>query len=864
MISTIKHDVRAPSMDKFSFEAAEERASPGGDWGEEDVSGEGFIPGTFIELRRNELSTHGVVLGELFRDSRWHVMTLVSTGEVWDPLRDDVMFSVPALVPLELAQRCSMLDIAMEESQLNARIQVLQRIRQIERAVEGAVGDLMRTGTDIYNIVRSKDPDKWTSTTVTEVARLFSKRPATLVTLFAAHKYLMERPECFVAHHAYRRSQTFDVRPASHLQILKTITDWCRQRDGPLQDFARRALPVIAANRKLQAETRHDPPSQRSAKHEWTPEDITILTFLHHALQPYRSVQPDPYSIGQSSIMRQLDPDPKVDDHKVHMALIDLGVYAPWQDIFSLRRILNLDQGDPETSPEIQATDALVKRSLSTPAKSGPLGPEDFYASDPLDHLRHDFGDMPIYVIDDVGAHELDDGMSYEAIPGEPDSYWLHAHVADPASTIPPTHILAQRAAKQSQTVYFVHRTWPLFPKSLMFSGQPGFSLARKTENRVLTFSSKINAAGELVDWVVRPGIARNFIQLSYDEVDLTLTGNIIRRFYPFSPPRASPPDPQLPDWQVNDLRTLSMLRDRVVKNRFDQGIVESDNEAVSFDKFVVPSNIESPTMRASEFRGFPEFTYYVSYMKDHTASARGMVAEGMKLACRTASRWCAERGVDILRRTATPLEAAPEAMEKLRAMRDRGGLVNSGKIMALATSMPIADYSLSPVAHWALGVPEGYGYSRVTSPLRRFSDLMGHYQIHSSLLGQKPHFSTQYMQEYMEWLKADDRLKKRSENLHTRSWVLIALKRWMESPRTDIPDPLADLQAVLRHPPRTNIVTGDAQSEVNIPVLGISATLALSQDQFAKMKWQISDSMRVNIKALNLGVRPALMVTPH
>ncbi|KAJ6532068.1 hypothetical protein B0H19DRAFT_966060 [Mycena capillaripes] len=859
MIRTVK-SARARTTERNEFEAAVGESVALGDWeAGDDASGETFTPGTFIELRRNEIATHGVVLGEVLKDSRVHVITLVSTGEVWDPLRDDVMFSVPSLTSPDLARRCSTLDIAVEEGQLNARIKVLQHIRQIERAVEAATADIIRSGVDVYSIVKSRDPDQWTSTTVAEVARLFSPKP-TLVVIFATHKYLMERPEQFVANHGYILSQSYDVRPESHIKNIKTVTGWCRQRSGPIQDFAERAIPIISANSQLYSETRTGVPSQRPAKHTWTSEDVEILTFLHRSLQPLRSIQQDPYAIAQNAIIRALNPNQMVDDHRVHMALVNLGVYAPWQDVYSLRRTMHLDQQDPDTSATFKATEALVQRSSSAPARSGPLGPEDFYPSDPLDHLRHDFGDMPIYVVDDAGAQELDDGMSVEAIPGEPDSYWVHVHIADPASVIPPGHILAQRAATQSQTAYFIHRTWPLFPQSLMFSGRPGFSLSAQTENRVLTFSSKINAAGELVDCVVRPGVARNFVVLSYEEVDLALSGETMPRSYPFSLPLPLPPKPPLPDRQMNDLGTLAMLQKRLMKHRFDRGIIEPENENTNIKGFVTPQNIESPTMQPSEFRGFPEFTYFVTSYRDASISARGIVSEAMKLACRTASRWCVERGVDVMRRSASPLTGTPEGLEQLRAMRTEDGFVDIASIASLATSLPVASYTLTPAAHWSICVAEGEGYTRATSPLRRYSDLVVHYQIHRSLLGEKPQFSHAKLNDYMHWLKHDDQLKKRTDALHQRFWVLVALRRWLEAPQADLPDPLANLQAIVMRGVRANSLTHTLQSEVRIPALGISANLVDISQKLVD-NWRLSDSLTVKIDEIKLGVRPTLVV---
>ncbi|KAF7374622.1 RNB domain-containing protein [Mycena sanguinolenta] len=852
----------APSNDKKDFDIFAEAQAVGlGDWlEEEDSSGEMFTPGTFVEMRRNEQATHAVVLGEMSKDNRRHVMALVSSGEVWDPLREDIMFSVPALVAPDLALRCSMLDIAVEESQLNARIKVLQNIRQIERAVEAATTDIIRSSVDVYSIVKSRDPNEWAATTVAEVARLFSSKP-TLVTIFATHKYLMDRPEYFVAKHGYILSQAFDVRPASHIATLNAVSEWCRQPSGPIQGFAKRALPIMSANRRLRLQHRNDIPSQRPAKHSWTPEDISILTFLHQTLQPMRSVQRDPYSIGQSAIIHALDPTQTVDDHEVHTTLVDLGVYAPWQDVYSLRRSLELDQEDPQTSSKAKATEALVQRSLSAPPRRGPLGPEDFYASDPLDHLRHDFGDMPVYVIDDAYAQELDDGISVEAVSGEPDSYWLHVHIADPASTVPPAHILSQRAAKQSQSAYFIHRTWPLFPKSLMFSGRPGFTLAHQSENRVLAFSSKIDSNGDLVACVVRPGIARNFVKVTYDEVDLALTGEVMQRFYPFSVPPPPPPKREFSNRQLEDLRTLMMLRNRLAKRRLEKGIIEPNAEAAHLTNFIAPQNIDSPTMRPSEFRGFPEFSYFVTTSSDMARGSRGMVAEAMKLACRTASRWCVERGVDVIRRSASPMAGTPEQLEKLRALRDEEGFVDVALIAAGADGMPVAGYTLKPAAHWSVTVPEGEGYTRATSPLRRYSDLLIHYQIHASLLGKKLPFSRAYLYDYIKWLKHDDQLKKRTETLHQRFWVLMALKRWLEAPRADIPDPTAGLQAIIMRPYRVNTLTNELQSEVRIPSLGIAASLGNIGAREA-LHWELATSKTVKIDEIKLGVRPTLTVS--
>jgi hypothetical protein len=65
---------------------------------------------------------------------------------------------------------------------------------------------------------------------------------------------------------------------------------------------------------------------------------------------------------------------------------------------------------------------------------------DSIYSRDPVESMRRDFGDIPVYVIDSPTAHELDDGISIEETP---DGVWVHAHIADPSHLIPPNHPLS-------------------------------------------------------------------------------------------------------------------------------------------------------------------------------------------------------------------------------------------------------------------------------------------------------------------------------------------------------------------------------------------------------------------------------------
>ncbi|KAF8656202.1 hypothetical protein AX16_002638 [Volvariella volvacea WC 439] len=823
-----KRRTHAPSKEKEEFMAFE-------DFPEVGEYQANFQPGTFIETNRNEISTYGLVLGEIYADQAWRLSVLMSSGEVWLPLREDVTFSIPNAIPEDHALRCGLEEVASTQQELNARVQALKKLRALEKAIEDAYGQVCQKAVDVYSMVKASDPNSWTTITVPEVVNMLFPNPTTLLTM-ATHKYLMQQPYKFVAHHIYRASQMFHVRPQSHVEELETVKEWVRMRGGPIDAFASKSREIIEHNKQLHLNTHNDAPSQRKASHSWTKEDKTILSFLLRSLRPWRSTQADPYSIGQSSILRRIYPQfPLVNDAAIHQLLIDLGVLAPWQDLTVLRPDLGLDLTDEATSATVRAQDELVQKSMSSRSSlDQPLGPEDFYPSDPLEALRYDFGDKPVYVIDDEHAEELDDGVSIEPIPEEPEACWIHVHIADPASVLPPTHVLSKEASKQMETLYFLQRSWPLFPRSLMHSPSHGLSLgARPGEpTPVLSFSAKVDSHGELLDTKVRPGLIRNIQRISYDQADMHLFGSLIQRSYPFGckpQPRTFEP---LAESQSADLRQLLRVAEWMNARRLKDGTFTYSDYRAGLTNFAeVPSTVFSPTLEPYHFSGFPTSSYTVTSVHDGDSRTRNMVAEVMKIACRAASRFCLERNVPVLRRTAEPILAHnPTDFQKLLDQRTPNGYILFRDAVPLIAINPAASYSLEPKGHFGLGVPDGEGYVRVTSPLRRYADLVAHWQIHRALLGEKPYYDTAQLQDFAIRLVVSDRLRKRVYGHHEEFWNLMFIKRWIENVESGAiqpeVNPLDDLEGHTLMAPKHNPTTRSWQTQVSIPKLGLRARL--------------------------------------
>ena len=63
-------------------------------------------------------------------------MTLVANGELWTHNEGDIMFSIPAFTSAQQAIRCGYDKIATSQHEINARVEVLKRLRALENAVE--------------------------------------------------------------------------------------------------------------------------------------------------------------------------------------------------------------------------------------------------------------------------------------------------------------------------------------------------------------------------------------------------------------------------------------------------------------------------------------------------------------------------------------------------------------------------------------------------------------------------------------------------------------------------------------------------------------------------------------------------------
>ncbi|KAK5134044.1 hypothetical protein LTR08_007049 [Meristemomyces frigidus] len=376
---------------------------------------------------------------------------------------------------------------------------------------------------------------------------------------------------------------------------------------------------------------------------------------------------------------------------------------------------------------------------------------------DSMADLRHDWGDLPVYCIDAASAHEIDDGLSIEPVrtadgQGEvKDQWWVHVHIANPTAFFSRDHPLAKMARHMGESIYMPERTYMMLPR---WATQRHFSLA---PNRpCLTFSARVDAAGQTLETAVRPGRVRNVLKLTHDEVraamgvsgtdgsapELTLT---VGGDPPSPRPRKSQSADLTPQMLL-DLTQLQLLGEKRADLRRAQGGLFFDThkpEVEVYQSFTAPGLAwDHPHRRGSRsVEGDPVIRMrtrgLVNWFSPFTDPVGTLVRETMLLACGVAATWCRERGIPAVFRGSV---ARPDRMDSAQYFREflapaaresAKGEFPMHLGMRYLETFGNTGLRTSPFRHRVLGMAE---YGKVTSPLRRYGDMIVHWQIEAAL----------------------------------------------------------------------------------------------------------------------------------
>lgn len=295
---------------------------------------------------------------------------------------------------------------------------------------------------------------------------------------------------------------------------------------------------------------------------------------------------------------------------------------------------------------------------------------------------RADLRDLELTAIDDPGTTEIDDALSLEPRPG---GWRVGIHLAEPGAVIPVDCAVDREAARRQTTLYLPRGKRLMLPPVL---SEGAASLLPGADRPALSVLVDLGGDGS---WQ-RARMVRSVIRvrrtLSYDEVDAALDSDA-------------------------ELTTLVELAEALRRERLAGGALDTRLHEIN------PSVGGDGLVELHEVRA--------------TSRARAMVAEWMVRANGEAARllWenrvpAAFRGQDLKR----PLPDEHDPTDRLSVYRATRCL---GQTLLDAV----------PRRHCGLGLD---AYVQITSPLRRYMDLVTQRQLSAHLAGEPPPMDAEAM----------------------------------------------------------------------------------------------------------------------
>ena len=252
----------------------------------------------------------------------------------------------------------------------------------------------------------------------------------------------------------------------------------------------------------------------------------------------------------------------------------------------------------------------------------------------------------------------------------------LYVHIADPAASIAFNSPAEKEARDRGVTLYLPEGAARMLAEEAL----PIYALGLSEKSPALTFKMAINENGKIDNTEIFPSVVK-VRRITYEEADAQMDNGASQ--------------------DADALRAIYNLSKLIYKRRMSEGAVDIDLPDVHI--FVKDGNVK------------------IEPVKSCRSSA--LVRECMITAGEGAGTWAAERGL-----------AFPYISQEVEIP----GAINEGLAGSwqLRKCMRPRILSTKPGQHQGLGLDT---YTQVTSPLRRYTDLLAHIQIRAFLSGATP-----------------------------------------------------------------------------------------------------------------------------
>ena len=324
---------------------------------------------------------------------------------------------------------------------------------------------------------------------------------------------------------------------------------------------------------------------------------------------------------------------------------------------------------------------------------------------------RQDLTGIEAITIDNSNAEDFDDAISLEE---NGDGFVLGVHIADVSGLISAGSPLDVWAGNQGTTIYMPDQRIPMLPEVL---SEEGLSLRKDEIRPAFSIRVQIRKTGEIECFEFFPSLIKVRRQLSYHEADELMDTDPL-------------------------LKNLLFLSEVLKSRRQANGAL------------IMP--LPSLNVYIS-----PEGRLDVSLI-NWDQPARSTITELMVLANHLAARFLKEAGVPgIYRYQGEPsrrlIDPYGKKIDLYKALKQRRYLNRVG-------------WSLEPKPHNGMGLEV---YTNLTSPLRRYIDLMIQRQIRCLSLGQSPYYSEEEMSEQLTAVEIALRKAYQIQQRRKRYWLL-------------------------------------------------------------------------------------------
>jgi exoribonuclease-2 len=316
-----------------------------------------------------------------------------------------------------------------------------------------------------------------------------------------------------------------------------------------------------------------------------------------------------------------------------------------------------------------------LRNGCATESAKAPIPPQPAVPDAAQGAGRVDLTHLDAFAIDNEGSEDPDDAIS---ITEEAGRTVLWVHVADPAVSVLPDTPADKEARVRGSTLYTPDGVYTMLSPDAL----PLFALGLQEDTRALTFKLTLNADTTIAAVDIMPARIK-VTRLTYRAADELLEKG------------ESPP-----------LAALERLSRKIFERRLNNGAVVFDFPEVELSVSADPDNPGKKTVEITPDRA------YIS---------QGIVKECMLVSGEGAATWALRNKIPfpyISQEAGDPPETLPPGL--------------AGAYQLRRTMRPRA-VSNKPGLHWALGLDI---YTQVTSPLRRYTDLLCHQQIRAFLSG--------------------------------------------------------------------------------------------------------------------------------